>query len=86
MAGTYSCSSQLHGRPFTIDSVTQLFAFLLPSPPLSASDGWNLYPAREEFGRLGVGTRSRVWRFTDVNKDYLRCTFAPSCATSDVYL
>jgi len=29
-----------------------------------------LYSPREEFGRMGVGTRSKAWRFTDINKDY----------------
>lgn len=55
----------------TVDSVTQLYAFYYtPSPPLSISDGWNLYSPREEFGRMGVGSRSKAWRFTDINKDY----------------
>jgi hypothetical protein len=64
---SYQLLSLLH----TIDSVTQLYAFYYtPSPPLSASDGWTLYSPREEFGRMGVGTRSKAWRFTDINKDY----------------
>lgn len=54
-----------------VDSVTQLYAFnYAPSPPLTASNGWTLYSPREEFGRMGVGTRSKAWRFTDINKDY----------------
>ncbi|KAF8470480.1 phosphatases II [Russula ochroleuca] len=61
------------------NSVTQLYAFCYtPSPPLSVSDGWNLYSPREEFGRMGVGTRSKAWRFTDVNKDYAFCSTYPS--------
>lgn len=53
------------------DSVTQLYAFYYtPSPPLTASNLWTLYSPREEFGRMGVGTRSKAWRFTDINKDY----------------
>ena len=75
MRFTYSCPfvhpckslSCLH----CVDSVTQLYAFnYVPSPPLTASDGWTLYSPREEFGRMGVGTRSKAWRFTDINKDY----------------
>ncbi|KAH9989946.1 protein-tyrosine phosphatase-like protein [Russula vinacea] len=48
------------------NSVTQLYAFCYtPSPPLS-------------FGRMGVGTRSKSWRFTDINKDYAFCSTYPS--------
>ncbi|KAI0253526.1 protein-tyrosine phosphatase-like protein [Lactifluus subvellereus] len=58
------------------NSVTQLYAFnYTPSPPLPGSDGWTLYSPRDEFGRMGVGTRSKAWRFTDINKDY---TFSPT--------
>ncbi|KAI0261317.1 Myotubularin-like phosphatase domain-containing protein, partial [Gloeopeniophorella convolvens] len=61
------------------NSVSQLYAFYYtPSPPLSASDGWNLYSPREEFGRMGVGTRSKAWRFTDINKDYSFCSTYPT--------
>ncbi|KAF8489799.1 protein-tyrosine phosphatase-like protein [Russula emetica] len=61
------------------NSVTQLYAFnYTPSPPLSVSDGWNLYSPREEFGRMGVGTRSKAWRFTDINKEYTFCSTYPS--------
>ncbi|KAH9009888.1 Myotubularin-like phosphatase domain-containing protein, partial [Lactarius pseudohatsudake] len=62
-----------------VDSVTQLYAFnYTPSPPLTASNGWNLYSPREEFGRMGVGKRSKAWRFTDINKDYTFCPTYPS--------
>ena len=27
-------------------------------------------PPREEFGRMGVGTRSNAWHFSDINKDH----------------
>ncbi|KAH9989088.1 protein-tyrosine phosphatase-like protein [Russula compacta] len=61
------------------NSVTQLYAFYYtPSPPLTISDGWNLYSPREEFGRMGVGTRSKAWRLTDINKDYTFCSTYPS--------
>ncbi|KAI0253529.1 hypothetical protein BJV78DRAFT_1152926 [Lactifluus subvellereus] len=43
------------------NSVTQLYAFYFtPSPPLPGSDGWTLYSPREEFGRKGIGTRSKA--------------------------
>jgi len=52
-------------------SVTQLYAFFYnPNPPLNSNGGWTMYTPREEFGRMGVSTRSKAWRFTDINKDY----------------
>lgn len=52
-------------------SVSQLYAFFyVPNPPFPASNGWSIYSPREEFLRMGVGTRSKAWRFTDINKDY----------------
>ena len=52
-------------------SVSQLYAFFyVPNPPFADSNGWSIYSPREEFGRMGVGTRSKAWRFTDINKDY----------------
>ncbi|TFK30191.1 protein phosphatase [Coprinopsis marcescibilis] len=57
-------------------SVTQLYAFFYtPNPPLPTNNGWTLYSPRDEFGRMGVGTRTKAWRFTDINKDY---SFAPT--------
>lgn len=52
-------------------SVTQLYAFYyVPNPPYAATNGWSLFSPREEFGRMGVGSRTKAWRFTDINKDY----------------
>ncbi|TRM62541.1 protein-tyrosine phosphatase-like protein [Schizophyllum amplum] len=60
-------------------TVTQLYAFYYtPNPPFPASDGWSIYSARAEFGRMGVGSRSKAWRFTDINKDYSFCPTYPS--------
>ncbi|KAF7311507.1 Protein phosphatase [Mycena kentingensis (nom. inval.)] len=57
-------------------SVQQLYAFFYtPNPPLPTNDGWGLYSPRDEFGRMGVGTRTKAWRFTDINKDY---SFSPT--------
>ncbi|KAH9950277.1 phosphatases II [Amylocystis lapponica] len=57
-------------------SVGQLYAFnYVPNPPYSAQNGWNIYSPREEFGRMGVGSRTKAWRFTDINKDY---SFSPT--------
>ncbi|KAL4246036.1 protein-tyrosine phosphatase family protein [Abortiporus biennis] len=60
-------------------SITQLYAFFYtPNPPLIESNGWSMYSPREEFGRMGVGTRSKAWRFTDINKDYSFCSTYPA--------
>ncbi|PBK78460.1 phosphatases II [Armillaria solidipes] len=60
-------------------SVQQLYAFFYtPKPPFPQTDGWSLYSSREEFGRMGVGTRSKAWRFTDINKDYSFCPTYPA--------
>ncbi|KAH6918319.1 protein phosphatase [Coprinopsis sp. MPI-PUGE-AT-0042] len=57
-------------------SVTQLYAFnYTPNPPFPTSNGWSIYSPREEFGRMGVGTRTKAWRYTDINRDY---SFAPT--------
>ncbi|KAF9030843.1 phosphatases II [Hymenopellis radicata] len=59
-------------------SVQQLYAFFYsPKPPLP-SGGWTIYLPREEFGRMGVGTRTKAWRFTDINKDYSFCPTYPA--------
>lgn len=60
-------------------SVTQLYAFFYrPNPPLNTSNGWSIYSPRDEFGRMGVGSRSKAWRFTDINKDYSFCPTYPA--------
>ncbi|KAJ7940390.1 protein-tyrosine phosphatase-like protein [Mycena leptocephala] len=57
-------------------SVQQLYAFFYsPNPPLPTSDGWSIYSPRDEFGRMGIGSRTKAWRFTDINKDY---SFSPT--------
>ncbi|KAJ6463852.1 protein-tyrosine phosphatase-like protein [Mycena vitilis] len=57
-------------------SVQQLYAFFYaPNPPLPTNDGWSIYSPRDEFGRMGIGSRSKAWRFTDINKDY---SFSPT--------
>ncbi|KZV71863.1 phosphatases II [Peniophora sp. CONT] len=59
--------------------VKQLYAFFYtPNPPLTHNDGWLIFNPREEFGRMGVGTRSKAWRFTDINKDYTFCPTYPA--------
>jgi len=41
------------------------------TPHSGSSNGWSVYSPREEFARMGVGSRSKAWRFTDINKDYV---------------
>ncbi|KAJ3736061.1 protein phosphatase [Lentinula guzmanii] len=60
-------------------SVHQLYAFFYtPNPPFPTQSGWSIYSPREEFGRMGVGTRTKAWRFTDINKDYSFCPTYPA--------
>ncbi|KAF5315863.1 hypothetical protein D9611_004946 [Ephemerocybe angulata] len=60
-------------------SIEQLYAFFYtPNPPLPTNNGWSIYSPREEFGRMGVGTRTKAWRFTDINRDYSFCSTYPS--------
>jgi hypothetical protein len=44
----------------------------VPSEP---AVGWESYNPRAEFARQGVGSRTKTWRFTDINRDY---TFSPT--------
>ncbi|KZT57032.1 phosphatases II [Calocera cornea HHB12733] len=59
-------------RELTVtSSIYNMYAFFYrPNPPFDAGDGWGLYSPREEFARMGVGSRTKAWRFTDINKDY----------------
>ncbi|KAK8844653.1 hypothetical protein IAR55_006500 [Kwoniella newhampshirensis] len=54
-------------------SVEQLHAFFYTSTV--SGSGWATYNPRTEFFRQGLGTRTKAWRFTDMNKDY---TFSPT--------
>ncbi|WVR03193.1 hypothetical protein IAU60_000184 [Kwoniella sp. DSM 27419] len=61
-------------------SVEQLYAFFYHDPhssstPSSNRTGWNVYSPRAEFTRQGLGTRTKAWRFTDINRDY---SFSPT--------
>ncbi|WVW81396.1 hypothetical protein I302_103388 [Kwoniella bestiolae CBS 10118] len=66
-------------------SVEQLHAFFYTPPhshstrPLPSSSstigGWATYNPRNEFARQGLGSKTKSWRFTDINKDY---SFSPT--------
>ncbi|GAA5910045.1 phosphatidylinositol-3-phosphatase YMR1 [Sporobolomyces salmoneus] len=40
--------------------------------------GWELYDPQEEFGRMGLGKRSKAWRFTEINTDFNFCPSYPA--------
>ena len=48
------------------------------SPSPSSSNGWAAFNPRSEFARQGLGSRTKAWRFTDINKDYSFCPTYPS--------
>lgn len=47
-------------------------------PAAKRSSGWNTFNPRTEFARQGLGSRTRAWRFTDINRDYTFCPTYPS--------
>ncbi|WWD06220.1 hypothetical protein V865_004306 [Kwoniella europaea PYCC6329] len=68
-------------------SVELLHAFFYTPPPSSStastsvastSTGWSTYNPRTEFARQGLGSKTKSWRFTDINKDYSFSTTYPS--------
>ncbi|GAA5985505.1 hypothetical protein JCM11641_007088 [Rhodosporidiobolus odoratus] len=40
--------------------------------------GWDIYSPEEEFARMGVGSRSKAWRFTSINADFQFCPSYPA--------
>lgn len=32
--------------------------------------GWGIYEPEKEFARMGVGSRSKAWRASEINADY----------------
>lgn len=55
-----------------VDSPQSLYAFnFSPRPPLSlAPAGWNVFDFKAEFIRQGIGSRTKAWRFCDLNLHY----------------
>ncbi|GAA6028295.1 hypothetical protein JCM8097_006961 [Rhodosporidiobolus ruineniae] len=41
-------------------------------------EGWSIYSPVEEFARMGVGSRSKAWRFTTINADFQFCPSYPA--------
>ncbi|GAA6001576.1 hypothetical protein JCM10207_006734 [Rhodosporidiobolus poonsookiae] len=40
--------------------------------------GWAIYNPAEEFARMGVGSRSKAWRFSSINADFQFCPSYPA--------
>lgn len=59
-----SSSSPLSASPEKASPVAAL------RPPSPSPSGWSVYNPRTEFARQGVGSKTKAWRFTDINKDY----------------
>lgn len=56
-----------------IGRVEKLYAFTYqPPPPEQGLNGWNLYDARKEWNRQGVGREgsNANWRISAINTDY----------------
>ncbi|CAE6476408.1 unnamed protein product [Rhizoctonia solani] len=59
-------------------SVAKLYAFYYSDPKVATRNGWSVFTQRQEFGRMGLGTRTKAWRFTEINKDYSFCPTYPA--------
>ncbi|RPA86817.1 phosphatases II [Ascobolus immersus RN42] len=60
-------------------SLERLYAFFYKPPPQEAKyNGWELYDAKREYERMGVGTTTKAWRFSNINADYSFCPSYPS--------
>ncbi|KAK0556779.1 phosphatidylinositol-3-phosphatase ymr1 [Tilletia horrida] len=53
-------------------SPEQLYAFRRPPSKAAPAptSGWQFYDPKKEFTRQGVGSRTKAWRFTDINLQY----------------
>ncbi|CAG8480679.1 5733_t:CDS:2 [Ambispora gerdemannii] len=58
-------------------SIDQLCAFFYKPQSLTTNDGWKIYDPRVEFGRMGVGSRTRTWRLSEKNIKYEICSTYP---------
>ncbi|EMR10522.1 hypothetical protein PNEG_01232 [Pneumocystis murina B123] len=60
-------------------SIRDVYAFVYKPGKAEASfNGWTLYQPIKEFERQGVGIRTKEWRITNINKNYLLCSTYPS--------
>ncbi|KAI9205686.1 protein-tyrosine phosphatase-like protein [Polychytrium aggregatum] len=59
-----------------ISSVDQLYAFFYkPLHPFPMAVGWTIYDPKQDYGRMGVGTKTNNWRISAINQDF---QFAPT--------
>ncbi|KAI9595127.1 protein-tyrosine phosphatase-like protein [Syncephalis fuscata] len=62
-----------------VEKLDQFHAFYYqPTPRWSKEEGWTRYDPAREYKRMGVGTRSNKWRFTEKNVNYELCPTYPS--------
>ncbi|SJX66572.1 related to YMR1-Phosphatidylinositol 3-phosphate phosphatase [Sporisorium reilianum f. sp. reilianum] len=59
-----------------LSDVTQLYAFYYQ--PSSQLHSGRVYDPKSEFARQGLGSRSKAWRFTDINAQYAFCASYPA--------
>ncbi|GAA5870926.1 hypothetical protein JCM1840_002732 [Sporobolomyces johnsonii] len=70
---------------FSIGGLENRYAFFCDGSKAAQSDrkgkkkaGWEIYNPAEEFARMGVGSRSKAWRFTNINADFEFCPSYPA--------
>lgn len=64
-----------------LTDVSQLYAFYYQPSPNDAdtrSTIGRIYDPKTEFARQGIGSRSKAWRFTDINAQYSFCATYPA--------
>lgn len=61
-----------------LSDVSQVYAFHYRPPEPTDPSGWTTYDFKKEFARQGIGSRSKAWRFTDINATYSFCSSYPS--------
>ncbi|KEY82964.1 protein phosphatase [Aspergillus fumigatus] len=79
-------------RLYLLGRIDKLYAFTYqPPPPEREFNGWELYNARKEWARQGVGCdgNDNGWRISEINTDYgvnlsLQSSFMIPVLTSDV--
>ena len=57
-----------------IGRIEKLYAFTYqPQNPEKNVNGWNIYDARKEFQRLGIGEKAadKGWRISNINSNYM---------------
>lgn len=65
--------------------IEKLYAFVYQPPmPEREFNGWDLYDARKEYARQGVGKEGDAWRISNINTDYsVGLGVCGSCSLTD---